>query len=254
MRSIALTFDLWDTLVADDSDEPRRAAAGLPSKAVARQDAFVRLGRRAAPDLPLPALEQAWQAATADFRHAWKVEHHTPGVRWRLERAFAHLGRPLPDDCDGTIAYLGAMEAVLPPDPAPGVHAMLDALHGRYPLAIVSDAILTPGSLLRELMGSHGLDRYFDAFVFSDEAGASKPAAAVFTQATAALGVGPTDFIHIGDREETDVDGALDNGGLAVLYTGVVDRGSARTRASAVCNHHDALPDLVDRLAATRSA
>ena len=25
-------------------------------------------------------------------------------------------------------------------------------------------------------------------------------------------------------------------------------------RASAVCSHHDALPDLVDRLAATRSA
>ena len=30
MRSIALTFDLWDTLVADDSDEPRRRPPAAP--------------------------------------------------------------------------------------------------------------------------------------------------------------------------------------------------------------------------------
>ena len=28
----AVTFDLWDTIVDDDSDEPKRAAKGLRSK------------------------------------------------------------------------------------------------------------------------------------------------------------------------------------------------------------------------------
>ncbi|MCP4360187.1 MAG: hypothetical protein GY796_19440 [Chloroflexi bacterium] len=32
----AITFDFWDTLVFDDSDEPKRAALGLPGKAETR--------------------------------------------------------------------------------------------------------------------------------------------------------------------------------------------------------------------------
>ena len=37
----ALTFDFWDTLAADDSDEPKRAQMGLPSKADERVVLFV---------------------------------------------------------------------------------------------------------------------------------------------------------------------------------------------------------------------
>ena len=36
--TIAITFDLWDTVFHDDSDEPKRAAAGLPNKKVSRRD------------------------------------------------------------------------------------------------------------------------------------------------------------------------------------------------------------------------
>ncbi len=36
MTIAAITFDFWDTLAADDSDEPKRAALGLPAKAQAR--------------------------------------------------------------------------------------------------------------------------------------------------------------------------------------------------------------------------
>ena len=37
----AITFDLWDTIVIDDSDEPKRAAQGLSSKPVARETLFI---------------------------------------------------------------------------------------------------------------------------------------------------------------------------------------------------------------------
>ena len=32
-----ITFDLWDTMVRDDSDEPKRAAQGLRSKKAERR-------------------------------------------------------------------------------------------------------------------------------------------------------------------------------------------------------------------------
>ena len=32
-----VSFDLWDTVFIDDSDEPKRAAAGLPTKAIQRR-------------------------------------------------------------------------------------------------------------------------------------------------------------------------------------------------------------------------
>ena len=34
----AITFDLWDTVFADDSDEPIRAARGLAPKLVERRN------------------------------------------------------------------------------------------------------------------------------------------------------------------------------------------------------------------------
>ena len=36
----AITFDFWDTIAVDDSDEPKRAALGLPTKADARVQLF----------------------------------------------------------------------------------------------------------------------------------------------------------------------------------------------------------------------
>ncbi len=35
-----ITFDFWDTIAVDDSDEPKRAARGLPTKSEARAQLF----------------------------------------------------------------------------------------------------------------------------------------------------------------------------------------------------------------------
>ena len=55
-------------------------------------------------------------------------------------------------------------------------------------------------------------------------------------------------MVHVGDRESNDVAGPVALGMRAVLYTGAVDRGSERTRASAVCRHFRELPETVRRL------
>jgi putative hydrolase of the HAD superfamily len=141
------------------------------------------------------------------------------------------------------------MEVDLPPRLAPGAREVLEALHGSYRLGIVSDAIVTPGAQLREILAGYDLLRFFDVTVFSDEAGASKPDPRVFHVAAAGLGVDVTEIAHIGDRDANDIAGPHAAGAKGVLYTGVVDRGASPT-ADAVCTHHDDLPAILAALGA----
>lgn len=243
----AITFDMWDTLVVDDSDEAERARRGLPPKAQARRALFIDL-LRSSSSLPEEALGEAWDVAEAWFRHQWKVEHRTPPVADRLAVGLEHLGVARPAGFDAVVAALETMEVEVPPQPVPGIDRALDRLAGRYRLGIISDAIVTPGRGLREILRHHGLLSYFSHFVFSDEAGASKPAPRVFHLASQGLGAPLEAMVHVGDRETNDVAGPLGVGMRAILFTAAVDRGSEHTRASAVCRDPAELADVVTAL------
>ena len=131
------------------------------------------------------------------------------------------------------------------------MHAALDELSLHYKLGIISDTIHTTGRGLRYLLQRQGLLRFFNYMLFSDEIGASKPEPEVFRQAAFGLGAAPHQIVHIGDRESNDIIGPLSIGMNAILFTGVKDRGSASTRANAVCRTYAALPGIVRRLSAT---
>lgn len=248
----AVTFDLWDTLVVDDSDEAARAARGLLPKPAARTAAVVGYATALGGDaLTAVAAEAAWDEANAWFRRCWKEEHHTPHIADRVRRTLRGLDLPDGEGFDALVDTLARMEVDLPPRLVDGIGDALEALHARWPLGVVSDAIVTPGAQLRELLHGHGLLRHFDHLVFSDEVGASKPAPKVFHAAAAGLGVPVTGLVHVGDREANDVAGPHGVGARAVLITAAVDRGAADTRADAVCRHASDLPAL---LAALESA
>lgn len=243
----AVSFDLWDTLVCDDSDEPVRAARGLASKPDARRALFAD-EVRAHHDVPEAEAVAAWDAATDWFRHQWKVLHRTPSVAMRVEIGLEKLSLPRPAGFDTLVAALETMEVEIPPDPTPGAVECLAALRGRYRLAIVSDAIVTPGRLLRQIMAQHGLFDPFELFVFSDEAGAAKPDPRVFARVCNTFEIAPNELVHIGDRESNDILGPKHFGAYSILYTGAVDRGSDVTEADAVCAHHRDLPALIEEL------
>jgi putative hydrolase of the HAD superfamily len=252
----AVTFDFWDTIAVDDSDEPKRRRLGLPSKADARIQLFVDHIGRYYPQIAPQRAAEAYRQANDRFRHDWHNHHRTPSVRQRINFAYecleihaepgryAHLLREI----DALSREIETMEVRIAPDFAPNVHWALQTLAQEYPLGIISDAIHTTGHGIRHLLYQQGLGHFFRFMIFSDEVGASKPSPKVFRYASQAIGLPPEKFVHVGDRETNDVAGPISVGMRSILYTGVVDRGSDRTRASALCRHFSELPDLVRRV------
>ena len=251
-RVRVVTFDLWDTVFVDDSDEPKRLKQALPPKPVERRELLHRfLSRHAAIERAL--VNCAYDTADAAFRHVWRHQSVTWPVEVRLRVLLAGLKRELPEDELRELVRLHEeMELRVRPDLVPGVAGALEALRRRFTLAVVSDAIFTPGRALRELLAGYGLRDYFSALVFSDEVGCSKPAPGMFRRAAELTGCRLEEIVHVGDREHNDITGAKDAGCRAVLFTGVVDRGHANTRADAVCREFAELPAIIDSLAGSR--
>jgi putative hydrolase of the HAD superfamily len=247
----AVTFDLWDTIVHDDSDEPKRAAMGLRPKKAERRHLLWQALNDIQP-IDTTRVELAYDVADAAFNHVWHDQFVTWTIAERLQVALAGLGRDLPPDAFARVVEAHEdMEVEVAPDPIDGIAEALDDLSRRYKLCIVSDAIVTPGRGLRELLERHGLKRYFNGFAFSDEVGNSKPHRAMFDSAAAQLGVSVGDMVHIGDRDHNDVKGPQSLGMKAVLFTAARDRDKGATSADAICTRHHDLPGIIDRLAAT---
>ncbi|MCX6043626.1 MAG: HAD family hydrolase [Chloroflexi bacterium] len=252
----AITFDFWDTIAIDDSDEPKRAALGLPGKPEARLQMFVEKIVKRYPHINSARAAEAYQAANERFRHEWHTAHRTPSVTARIYYAYEHLGlqsKPgeyarLVREIDDLVRDIEMMEIRIPPNFAPGVHNTLQLLAQEYKLGIISDTIHTHGRGLRNLLERQGLLQYFSQFIFSDEVGIAKPSSQVFLHAAIGLDVSPARMVHVGDRESNDVSGPLDLGMQAILFTGVVDRGSQKTRAQAICRNFADLPAIIKRL------
>ena len=91
--------------------------------------------------------------------------------------------------------------------------ALLESLRARgLKTGLVANAWPEPARLLRADIAAAGLADLLDVIVLSPEAGAAKPAPEIFLAATDALEVDPIDTIFVGDRLETDVQGAANLG------------------------------------------
>ncbi len=244
----AITFDLWDTVFIDDSDEPKRKAAGRPTKAVERRKLvkqFIEKHQQISEDV----VNAAYDAQDAAFRKTWHDCHITWTVKERLEIVLKGIGATLPENEMAELIRLHEeMELEFRPDFVPGVHEVLETLHKRYKLAVISDAIFSPGRSLRELLRDEGLLEYFSTFIFSDEVGCSKPAKRVFEVAKEDLGVAFNEIVHIGDREHNDILGPKKMGMHAILCLAALDRGSDKNCADAYFKDYNKLPNLIKNL------
>lgn len=250
----AISFDLWDTLVDDDSDEQERARKKLRTKHAERRHLCWQALNAQEP-IDFETVSQAYDVADAAFNLVWKENH----INWRLEQRLRviiqGLNRRLPPKAfNQLVDETGSMEVEIPPNPIPGVREALAELSGSYRLCVVSDAIVTPGTGLRQVLDHHGLKQFFQAFAFSDEVGHSKPHYAMFESVCRQLNIEAPELIHIGDRDHNDVKGIHAAGGKAILFTATRDSDRSHTTADAICDDYQQLPGVVQQIAAGSSS
>ncbi len=244
----AITFDLWDTLVIDDSDEVKRAEQGLRSKFDERRHLLWEALNSCKP-IDLETVHLAYNVGDSAFNKVWKDHHITWHIAERLEVILKGLSRELPDDMfDAVVRAHAEMEVDIPPDAIPGGAPVLERLAKRFKLCIVSDAIVSPGKYLRRLLEDHSLAKPFTGFAFSDEVGHSKPHRSMFDSAARQLGVEISEMLHVGDRDHNDVKGPQQLGMKAILFTASRDVDKANTTADAICESFDELEAAIDQL------
>ena len=249
MTISAVSFDLWDTVLDDESDEAARAKQGLQTKVETRHRMLLDALQKHH-GVTCAEIDVAYGVANAAFYKAWQEDSITWTCHERLQVLLDGLSMSLPEDELSQLAdAMGALEVDVPPDLLPGVKAAIQTLAENYQLCVVSDTIITPGTGLRRILDHHGLADYFAAFAFSDEVGRSKPHESIFMAACAGLDVEPDQVVHIGDRDNKDIQGAQALGMKAILYTGKRDQDRFTTSADVVCEDHADLVGLIDTMA-----
>lgn len=221
-----LSFDVWDTLIIDDSDEIYRSENGLPTKKQERIKLYLQT-YSAIGSFSNDEILNAINLMHEEFNELWKIKHQTPTVRWRLNHIEKTLGKnqgkPLilaENIKTKLIRELEDMELKYPILAMPGIKSFLENWKKYYPeipLAIVSDAIYSPGRSIRMILEKLELLEYFSYFAFSDEVGASKPSQKVFNFIRKQAGVSPEEIIHVGDRYVNDIDGPKNFGAMGIL-------------------------------------
>jgi HAD superfamily hydrolase (TIGR01509 family) len=91
--------------------------------------------------------------------------------------------------------------------------ALLCSLRARgLKTGLVANSWPEPARLLRADAEAFGLEPLLDVMVFSEEVGFAKPEPEIFLHALQELGVEPEDAMFVGDRLESDVQGAANLG------------------------------------------
>jgi putative hydrolase of the HAD superfamily len=113
-----ITFDLWDCLFIDDSDEPKRAKAGLSSKKVSRREILYEALSQISP-IDREIVNVAFDVVDSAFWKVWHDQLVTWTVAERLSVLLGGLGRSLPKEIfDEVVKSYENMEIEYMPDPA----------------------------------------------------------------------------------------------------------------------------------------
>lgn len=208
----AVTIDFWNTIVDSGNGALRRA----------RRDQAI---RRACAEAGRAWDEQAVRAAIDGsyraFELRWHGEQRTMTAAECLDVVWGLLDLSV---SPAMHAWVTAEfeDSILTgmPNLLPGAAATLAALASEHRLALISDTAFSPGVKLRAVLEHHGVLPHFSALVFSDEIGVSKPHPKAFGTALAALQAAPSEAVHIGDLERTDIAGAHAAGMRSILFTG----------------------------------
>ena len=220
----AITFDFWCTLFRDKHSEKRHAL---------RVDALCE-----ATGANRDAASDALHEVQREFLRSHIEDQRTLTPRHAVDITCERLDATLDEaEIDHLARVFGEAVVRFSPVPIDGAVEAVEAAAARAPIGIVSDTGMSPGSSLRELLRRHGLFQHFGTLVFSNEVGVAKPQAAMFERAAEALGVAPSELLHIGDLEPTDIVGIRRLGGTGALFAGDNNRFADTTTADITFSH-----------------
>ena len=229
----AVTFDFWNTLIAEGA------------KGDHRESRWARALAAAGHEVDQAEIERAMTDLWSWFNEEW-AGNRVAAPDAIVAQAITLLEvEPTPELVAEMIAAL--QDGWDPEDmtTAPGIGETLEALRaGGLRIGIICDVGLTPSSTLRRYLDHHGFLSLFDGWSFSDEVGVYKPDPAIFVHARESLGVEGR-LAHVGDLRRTDVAGAVAMGWTAIRYTGFYDDQSDRLEADHVISAHAELPAIL---------
>lgn len=234
----AITFDFWGTLFQDTASEKRQRV---------RVESLARVA-----GVPVEPAEKALQTSYREFFRCHVEEQRTMTPQDAVHLACEILGISLSAEAEEEITHIFATAVLTyPPSPVDGALEAVRAAAALVPTGLISDTGISPGDSLRTLLDRYGFSEHLRVMTFSDEVGVAKPQLPMFLQTVEALGVSPTELLHIGDLEATDIAGVQAVGGVAALFGGVNTRFVGNTAAqytfTAWRQFIDALPGLCGR-------
>ena len=237
----AITFDFWQTLYAD-SDKNWRKRQAIRVK---RCHAYL---ESRGYTCTLTDVEYGLEAAYNLVSSLW-YQHKGISVKRCMQRFAEVLEIRLEEvELDQLIENLGAAFLETPPIMIAHVKPVVSRLSENYPLGIISDSALTPGSFVRKLMARDGILQFFTAFTFSDETDYTKPQVVQFHSTLAALNAEPAEALHIGDIFRTDIVGAKNAGMKAIRFAGFNKGEGNDTLSDAVVDDYRKLETVITEL------
>lgn len=213
-NSSMVSIDFWDTLVD--------AAVGGKERRKIRFDALCEISGEYVTELPSAQIDAATKEAAEEFNRIWFNQQRTPKTEELVNTILNTLGIPATKkEMDFLVKEFE--ESLLEGQPAvlDGAKETIASLSGEYQLTLISDTMYSPGRVIRNFLEEHSLLEHFDSFLFSDEAGYSKPNPKAYHRMLEDTGCLAEESYHIGDRLNTDIAGAKKVGMRAVLFTGV---------------------------------
>ncbi|MER7010116.1 HAD family hydrolase [Saccharopolyspora sp. NPDC000359] len=184
-----------------------------------------------------------WERTTDDY-YARYVNHELDFDVMCVERTkafFAAFGEQI-DDAEAARRESLRMAAMqrswgLFADARPCLDWMRDS---GLRLAVITNA---PSAYQRKKIAAVGLADTFDALVISGEVGVAKPDPRIFHTACDALGLRPDEVAHVGDRLDTDAQGAA-RAGLHGIWLNRDQRAPTHGGVPAITSLHE-LPELL---------
>ena len=213
-RFRGISFDLFGTIVRLDEDRmPGIMVAGIEHRTLLAAPLKL-LAEHGSDVSPYDAVAAYAAAVAQTGRRLAAADGRELSPEWTFARFLERLG--LPDrELARTLAASFMDATVQSAAPAAGLTSLLETLRGRgMSLGLISN--LADGDGGRRLLRRLGLDRLFDAMVFSGDVGWRKPDARIYRRAAAQLGRPVEALLHIGDEWEADVIGARVAGFSAV--------------------------------------